>query len=159
MGNDSISSVRIHYKENGQLQTKTLNFKGNFGFSLDGKKYSTKNGMVYNDKGKAVCAITMPRSMAYQFVGMSSNAESAYDLTYSEKDLNAAKHNHEVTYGSRQLKISGVPYADAQSASIIGRGAGKVVPGSTKYEDGVYSTQYKSKDNGRVSTVSVWLNE
>jgi hypothetical protein len=159
MSDLTTSSVRVHYKEDGSLKTKTIKFKGNFGFSLDGKQYKTQNGSVYNAQGQKVAAITMPRATAYQFIGMSNNAELAYDLTYSEKDIKQAQYDHEQTYGSRQLKVSGVPYADTKSATIIGKGAGKVVEGSTQCEKGVYTTKYKSKDDKKVHTVSIWLNK
>ena len=160
MAEPTVSSVRVHYKEdNGKSQTKTIKFKGNFGLKFNNQEYKVQNGKVYNSKGKEVVAMTMSKAMAYQFIGMSNNAESVYDLTYSAKDINQAKHDHEVTYGSQQRQISGVPYADAQAASVIGTGAGRVVPGSAQYENGVYSTKYKSNETGHVNTVSVWLNK
>lgn len=136
---EPLTSLKVFYNDNGKNASRTLKFKGNFGFNLDGKKYEARDGHVYNSNGKPVEGLKMEKALAYQFIGMSNTAELAQDYTYSEKDMNDAK-----TY------FSGYNNNNTRINSIVGEAVTKDFKnGGAKYKNGIYTTDYKH-------TVSVW---
>lgn len=153
-----VTSIPVKYYDNG-VKKKEIRFKGNFGFDINGKKYYTNNGKVYDSNNKEVKVLELSKSVAYQFIGMSCTAENARDYTYSEKDLNEAKNDYQRSYSHSQERVNGILLSDYRSMTVIGNGAGRVLEGSTKYQKDVYSTQYESNENGQVSTVSIWLRD
>ena len=143
MGNN-LSSVLV----NG----KTMNFKGNFGFKINNQEYTTRNGRIYNSQGQPIKELKMPTYIAEQFFAMSAMGDGAYDDTFSKYDIDFADElQHKITNGTNSS-------ADVQMRTLTGSN-GKVQTGKTIVEDGVFSSQYKSKETGRVSTISVWINE
>ena len=143
MGNN-LSSVLV----NGQR----MNFKGNFGFKINNQEYATRNGRVYNSQGQPLKELKMPKYIEEQFFAMSAMGDGAQDSTFSKYDIGFANElQHKTTNGTNSS-------ADVQMRTLTGPN-GKVQTGKTTVEDGVFSSQYKSKETGRVSTISIWTNE
>lgn len=133
-----ITSLKVCYNESGNAVSKTIKFKGNFGFSLNGEQYKAENGHVYNKDGKLIQGLKMPLEMAHQFIGMSNTAELAQDYTFSSKDMKDAE-----TYFSHYNKDN------TRINSIVGAASEGFQNGYAKYSDGTYTTNYKN-------TVSIW---
>ena len=148
MGEPTISTIRVNYKENNQNKTRDIKFKGNFGFSLDGSSFTVKDGKVTDNNGKEVTELDLVRGLAYLLIGMSCTAESARDYTYSEKDMKAAASFEDNERLNSQTAL------DRQAAATIGTGAGSLV--EAFYNNGKYTTLYKNKDFNYTSEVSIW---
>ena len=41
-------AIPVYYQKNGQKHRKDVKFKGDFGFQINDRKYTVKNGQVYN---------------------------------------------------------------------------------------------------------------
>ena len=135
---DPLTTLKVNYSDNGQNVSRTIKFKGNFGFNLDGKEFQAKNGHVYDKEGKLVQGLKMPKEAAYQFIGMSNTAELAKDYTFSSKDMNEAKTYF--SYDNDNTRIN----------SILGSEVTKGVSnGYAKYNNDTYSTHYNHN-------ISVW---
>ena len=133
-----VTTLKVYYDDKGKSVSKTITFKGNFGFSLDGKKYKAENGNVYNEDGKLIQGLKMPLKMAHQFIGMSNTAEMAQDYTFSEKDITDAQ-KYFSTYNKDNTRIN----------SIVGAASDGFKNGYASYQNGKYISQYRN-------TVSVW---
>ena len=81
------ASIPVYYQKNGQKYRKDVKFKGDFGFQINDRKYTVKNGQVYNQYNQKLNCISKDAAVAYQFIGMSNTAESAKDYTFSIKDI------------------------------------------------------------------------
>ena len=77
------ASIPVYYQKNGQKHRKDVKFKGDFGFQINDRKYTVKNGQVYNQYNQKLKSISKDAAVAYQFIGMSNTAESAKDYTFS----------------------------------------------------------------------------
>lgn len=141
------SSLTVIWQENGQIKHKTIKFLGDFGFSVNGKTYKTKDGQVYDQDNNPIQALDLPKREAYQLIGMSNTAEQAKDYTFTRKDIDAAIKNNNIQ-------------------RILGTGVGKLFSASSK--DGKYTTEcgYTTREGlifketvKHSSTVSVWLIE
>lgn len=142
MGND-MSSVLVNGRK--------MSFKGNFGFKINNQEYYTKNGRVYNTAGQPMKELKMKGYMAEQFFAMSAIGESVQDNTFSSCDVQYAE-------AYQQSTTNGTNTIDVALRSQTGSG-GKVVAGHNNVENGVFTSQYKSNESGKTSTISVWLNE
>jgi len=143
MGNE-VSSVLV----NG----KPMKFSGNFGFKINNQEFTTKDGRVFNSNGKPMRALNMPEYIAEHFFAMSAMGDDNQDNTFSKRDIEYA---NDLQCGSSNGTNS---RADVRLRTLTGP-KGKVQLGKTVVENGVFSSQYKSKETGRISTISVWINE
>lgn len=143
MGNE-VSSVLV----NG----KTMSFQGNFGFKLNNQEYTAKNGKVYNSQGKPIKELRMPEYIAEHFFAMSSMGDDNQDNTFSQRDIDYAI---DLQCGSTNGTNT---RADVRLRTLTGP-KGKVQTGKTTATNGVFSSQYKSNETGRISTISVWINK
>ncbi len=147
----TVTSLKVYYSDGGQSASKTLKFKGNFGFSLGGRQYKVNEGHVYDSNGKPVQGLKMPKTMAYQFIGMSNTAEvasnAARDYTYAPSDMKTAEEKF--SYGGNSVL----------SSLIVGTGATKGVKNGyanyhqTQTQDGAKRNEYSTNYHHRVS---VW---
>ena len=143
MGNE-VSSVLV----NGQK----MSFQGNFGFKLNNQEYTARNGRIYNSQGKPIKELWMPEYIAEHFFAMSSMGDDNQDNTFTQRDIDYA---NDLQCG---LTNSTNTRADVRLRTLTGS-KGKVQRGKTVVENGVFSSQYKSNETGRTSTISVWINE
>ena len=156
----NIEGVTVLYLKDGQKTSKTLKFKDNFTMNINGKRYFTDSGHVYDLKTNEEIktfdfANNNDNATAYQLLGMSCTAESARDYTFSKKDIDEARRDSL----DKSICDDGITKSDRRSASVIGNGAGNVIMGATTFEDGIYTTEYRSKANGQISQISIWLTK
>ena len=144
----SETSIPVYYTMNGKQEKKDLKFKGNFGFNINGKKYTAKNGKVYNEKNQPLKSITKTAAEAYQLIGMSNTADSYKDYTFSQKDIQQAATDQESNC---------VGQSDRRSRTTIGTAACKSIDGKTKCENGVFTTMCRDNKTGTTNVVSVWM--
>ena len=137
---DGVTVINVNYVDNGEKISQPLKFKGEFGFKIDGREYKTNNGQVYESKtGKTVRNIDLPKTLAYQFIGMANTAELAQDYTFSEKDMKEAKQYFSYASGDN-TRINSIMGTEVTSG---------FKDGGASYNNGVYSTQYRYN-------VSIW---
>ena len=72
----------VYPEQQNSKRARQINFNGNFGFDIDGKKYTAKNGKLYDTKGNEVYVLELSKQTAYQFIGMSNNEYNNKDYTY-----------------------------------------------------------------------------
>ena len=156
----TVTSLKVYYSDGGQTLSKTIRFKGNFGFSLDRqnsngaslqkREYKVKDGHVYDSNGKLVQGLKMPKAMAYQFIGMSNtaevNAHTGRDYTYTASDMTTA--NEKFSYGGNSALINAIVGSGATSGVQKGY-ANYRQEGEEENKKNVYSTNYHHR-------VSVW---
>ena len=141
------ASIPVYYERNGQKYKKDVKFKGNFGFQINDRKYTVKNGQVYNQYNQKLKCISKDAAVAYQFIGMSNTAESAKDYTFSIKDIQQAA-------ADQKSNIKG--QADKRTRTTIGTEVCTSIDGKTTCDGTKFTTQCKDNVTGRVNTVSIW---
>ena len=146
MGNPTLSSVLVNGRK--------MCFSGNFSFKINSQEYSTKNGRVYNSKGQPLKELKMPDYIAEHFFAMSETGlGDKQESTFTNNDINYAEDFQKEKSNSAHSGLI------TRLRTLTGA-KGKVQTGKNEptVENGVYSSQYKSNQSGRVSTISVWLN-
>ena len=152
--------VTVKYIKDGVKTSKTLRFEGNLTLEINGVKYYSSGGHLYNMKtNEEILCFNYDNkddnAKAYQLLGMSCTAESAKDYTFSIKDIDEARTDS----NNEAIGEDGTTKSDRRSASVIGNGAGKVIITGKSYIDDKYTTKYKSHDTGKTSTISIWLTK
>ena len=148
MGNE-ISSVSVNGRK--------VYFQGNFGFKINNQEYSTSGGKVYNSQGKSMKELNMPKYIAEHFFAMSEmSTNDKQEYTFTKNDIDYAE------------ELQGVK-ANSSTTAIVTRlrtltgSQGKVITDSKEkipgVNNGVFTSQYKSVETSKVSTISVWMNE
>lgn len=162
--NSNIAKLAVNWEENGNTRARTVSFKGDFGFSINGQNYSVRNGEIYDSNNNLVQILKLSKREAYQFVGMSNTAELVKDYTYSAKDIYEA----EVNCGRLIDLDQGFNHGIEKTTSSIGSGAGSLI--SATCDGQKYTTEYGDRRVKRGlfsinetyenrSSVSVWLSK
>ena len=141
------ASVKIKYDG----QEKELKFNGNFGLKLGNKKFKVENGVFKTESGSPVKSLTLSKTMAYQLLGMSNTGYEGTDPTYTFDYEDFRTANEE-----SQREISGMNALQHNTQIRIGWGATDYhLDRQVSFENGIFSTEYKSGPNS-VSKVSIW---
>ena len=182
-----MATIKVVYKKNGQITTRTIKFDGNYKFNIDdgqddgrrGKNkkafegdYEVKNGYVFKD-GKIVKELNLPTQLANQLIGMSNVADSNIpndestdnrDDTYNSEDFAAMQKCSKGGLGEETFEKSWLfgplklTGTNWMSSDKIDYRVRGMVGDNTI--DGFYNSKEKGyRTDSKSGTVSIWQQQ